>query len=232
MEFVHFRSQHGDRQTKKDSSRRPPQMVLRSSPPTESHHPDTRPQSTARTSPTPFTCGTVVLKKTTKNTASASGKARATMFFIAYTRDGVKDPAKASVAFIQWGCPGLPSVWLHLGVLGPKASPVFRRHAPPGRKKGGTPCKLVDNRIFPAGRNRSGVTTPWAPATAAGCGEKPEVSLCQRDLDERREFIRLYTSRNERWAAPKFSPANPTAPRAPPAFLSSAGKIQPLPERP
>ena len=42
------------------------------------------------------------------------------MFFIAYTLDGVNDAAKRPVTFSFNGGPGSSSVWLHLGVLGPR----------------------------------------------------------------------------------------------------------------
>nr|MBP8120246.1 hypothetical protein [Burkholderiales bacterium] len=67
------------------------------------------------------TCGTVVLKEDgEKDGNREADKARATLFFIAYTRDGVKDAAKRPLTFSFNGGPGSSSVWLHLGVLGPK----------------------------------------------------------------------------------------------------------------
>jgi carboxypeptidase C (cathepsin A) len=45
---------------------------------------------------------------------------RAEVFFVAYARDGVAEPADRPVTFSFNGGPGSSSVWLHLGLLGPK----------------------------------------------------------------------------------------------------------------
>ncbi|MCB0241479.1 MAG: peptidase S10, partial [Anaerolineae bacterium] len=71
------------------------------------------------------TCGTVVLKEEAVMKGDDEGKAegekpRATIFFIAYTRDDVADPANRPVTFSFNGGPGSSSVWLHKGMLGPK----------------------------------------------------------------------------------------------------------------
>src|SRR6185436_5696414 len=83
------------------------------------------------------TCGTVVLKEETEKEGKHEGeKARAKVFFIAYTLDDVADRRKRPVTFSFNGGPGSSSVWLHLGVLGPKRVALDnegRAPAPPGR---------------------------------------------------------------------------------------------------
>ncbi|HSP06040.1 MAG TPA: peptidase S10, partial [Acidobacteriota bacterium] len=59
------------------------------------------------------TAGNILLKE-------ENGKPKASIFFIAYTRDGVADPGTRPVTFSFNGGPGSSSVWLHLGLLGPK----------------------------------------------------------------------------------------------------------------
>src|SRR5258706_14246352 len=67
------------------------------------------------------TCGTVVLREETEKDGKHEGdKARAKVFFIAYTLDDVADKATRPVTFSFNGGPGSSSVWLHLGVLGPR----------------------------------------------------------------------------------------------------------------
>ena len=67
------------------------------------------------------TCGTIVLKEETEKEGKAEGhKPKAEIFFIAYTRDGIKNLKKRLVTFSFNGGPGSSSVWLHLGVLGPR----------------------------------------------------------------------------------------------------------------
>ena len=68
------------------------------------------------------TTGTMVLKEeTTDREKEAEGeKPRAQVFFVAYTRDGIRDASKRPLTFSFNGGPGSSSVWLHLGVLGPR----------------------------------------------------------------------------------------------------------------
>ena len=48
------------------------------------------------------------------------GKKKASFFSVAYTRDGVEDPALRPIIFCFNGGPGSSSVWLHLGAFGPR----------------------------------------------------------------------------------------------------------------
>ena len=67
------------------------------------------------------TTGTIVLKEETEKDGKAEGhKPKAEIFFIAYTRDGVENRKKRPITFSFNGGPGSSSVWLHLGVLGPR----------------------------------------------------------------------------------------------------------------
>ena len=147
-------------------------------------------------------CGTVVLKEDSEKDGNREAdKARATMFFIAYTKDGVKDPAKRPLTFSFNGGPGSSSVWLHLGVLGPKRVKLDAEgNAPP------PPYQLVDNEYSLLSETDLVFIDPIGTGYSRMLdGEKTkEFHTYQRDLDSVGEFIRLYTSRNERWASPKF----------------------------
>jgi len=57
------------------------------------------------------TAGTLLLKE-------EDGTPKASVFFMAYTRDGAADPGSRPITFSFNGGPGSSSVWLHLGVLG------------------------------------------------------------------------------------------------------------------
>ena len=148
------------------------------------------------------TCGTVVLKEDTEKDGNREAeKPRASIFFMAYTKDGVKDAAKRPLTFSFNGGPGSSSVWLHLGVLGPK-----RVKLDDEGNAGPPPYKLVDNEfsllnetdlvfIDPVGTGYSRMVD----------GESvKEFHNYQRDLESVGEFIRLYTSRHLRWSSPKF----------------------------
>ncbi len=78
------------------------------------------------------TAGTIVLKeeaekKGEEEGASEGEKPKASIFFIAYTRDDVPDPASRPLTFSFNGGPGSSSVWLHLGRAGAAAGAAGRR---------------------------------------------------------------------------------------------------------
>ena len=140
------------------------------------------------------TAGYTILK-------TEEGKERAKMFFIAYTKDGEKDPSKRPVTFAFNGGPGSSSVWLHMGALGPKRIVMtdMGDATPP-------PYQVVDNEyswleytdlvfIDPV---MTGYSRP------ADSTDKKEFTGYVEDIESMGEFIRLYTSRYERWASPKY----------------------------
>ena len=130
-----------------------------------------------------------------------AGKAKAELFFVAYTKDGVEDVSKRPVTFSFNGGPGSSSVWLHLGALGPKRVKMSPEGwAPP------PPYELVDNPhtwldttdlvfIDP-------VTTGYS--RAAEGEDAAQFHGVTPDVEWVGEFIRLYTTRYERWSSPKF----------------------------
>jgi len=67
-------------------------------------------------------------------------KARARIFFVSYTRDDVEDRSKRPITFCFNGGPGSSSVWLHLGMLGPRRVLLEEEGELPQ-----PPFRLVDN---------------------------------------------------------------------------------------
>lgn len=140
------------------------------------------------------TAGTMVLK-------TEEDQAKATVFYIAYTKDDVADRGQRPVCFTFNGGPGSSSVWLHLGAFGPRRVEMgdAGQLMPP-------PWKLVDNEsslldvtdmVF-IGPVTTGYSRP-AP------GEAPrQFHGLQEDTQWVGDFIRLWTTRNERWLSPKF----------------------------
>ena len=55
----------------------------------------------------------------TYNIKADDGTVKATMFYVAYTKDGVADPAKRPVSFVYNGGPGSASLFTHMG-MGPE----------------------------------------------------------------------------------------------------------------
>lgn len=155
-------------------------------------------------------CGTIVLRdenedKPTNNSKPERERACATLFFMAYLRDDVDgqpiDKTKRPLTFSFNGGPGSSSVWLHLGVLGPKRVKMDDiGHALP------PPYQLIDNEyslldmtdlvfIDPVG-------TGYSRAVA---GEKnKDFHGFGKDIESVGDFIRLFTTRQKRWTSPKF----------------------------
>ncbi len=68
------------------------------------------------------TTGTLVMREETadREKESEGEKPKAAFFFVAYTKDDVLDKTKRPLTFSYNGGPGSSSVWLHLGLLGPR----------------------------------------------------------------------------------------------------------------
>lgn len=140
------------------------------------------------------TAGTVFLRDN-------KGEPTASIFYIAYTRDGVKDLTKRPVTFSFNGGPGSASVWLHMGLLGPRRAVLEEDGSPVP-----PPYKTVDNEYSLLDETDlvfiDPVSTGFSRAT------KPEDAKdfhsVDSDIRSVAEFIRLYTTRNERWTSPKF----------------------------
>ena len=152
------------------------------------------------------TTGTLVLKEESEKKGEHEGesegeKPRAKVFFIAYTRREAGDSAKRPLTFSFNGGPGSASVWLHLGVLGPKRVDLGEiGELPP------PPYRLVENEFSLLDETDlvfiDPVTTGYSRAVA---GEKPKDFLAfKKDIESVGDFIRLYTTRYRRWLSPKF----------------------------
>lgn len=147
------------------------------------------------------TAGTILLKEEVKEEDGEVEKPKATIFFISYTKDDVDDVSERPLTFSFNGGPGSSSVWLHLGLLGPRR--VFLdeegRTPPPPYRLVDNECSLLDvsDLVF-----IDPVSTGYSRAVP---GEKPEqFHDFTKDIESVGEFIRLYTTRFKRWSSPKF----------------------------
>jgi carboxypeptidase C (cathepsin A) len=131
---------------------------------------------------------------------NAAGKAIASLFFVAYTRDG-EDARARPVAFLYNGGPGSATVWLHMGSFGPKhvqlAAEGFQP-APPFHLTDNANSLLDVSDLVFVDAIDTGYSRP-AP------GEDPKQFHGVRgDIRAFGEFIRTYLSRFDRWASPKY----------------------------
>ena len=128
-------------------------------------------------------------------------KPRANIFFTAYTKLGESDPAKRPLTFSFNGGPGSSSVWLHLGARGPKRIVMTDKgeSLPP-------PYKWVDNEFSWLDRTDLVFIDPVSTgySRAAKDVDAKQFHGFTGDIESVGEFIRLWTTRNQRWASPKF----------------------------
>lgn len=123
------------------------------------------------------------------------------MFFIAYTLDTQTPKSQRPLMFSFNGGPGAASVWMHLGMIGPKRVRMLDdgSYPPP-------PFQLVDNEhtfldftdlVF-----IDTIGTGYSRAVSQDIGKK--FWGVQGDIASVGEFIRLYLTRYQRWTSPLF----------------------------
>ena len=147
------------------------------------------------------TAGTIVLREEAQKDGVSEGhRPRARVFFVAYALDS-ETPTTRPLTYSFNGGPGSSSVWLHLGLLGPRR--VVMGDA--GALKG-PPWGLTDNEFTLLAQTDLVFIDPVSTGySRAEEGQKPgDFHGFGPDLDTVAEFIRLYTTRAGRWGSPKF----------------------------
>jgi carboxypeptidase C (cathepsin A) len=127
------------------------------------------------------------------------GTPKASMFYVAYTKDG-QDPAKRPVSFVYNGGPGSASLFTHMG-MGPRRVVLTADgHGMPA------PYEVVDNEdsfldatdlVF-VDAISTGFSRP-APGENAS-----QFHGIIEDANWFSDFIYQYITRNQRWASPKY----------------------------
>ena len=130
-----------------------------------------------------------------------NGKVKAEIFYIAYEKAGVDNPASRPITFAFNGGPGSSSVWLHMGALGPRRPEFGKDGEPPA-----PPSKLVNNEFSWLDLTDIVFIDPVSTGfSRAAEGEDPhQFHGLNEDIRAVGEFIRLYTTRQNRWLSPKF----------------------------
>ena len=140
------------------------------------------------------TAGTILLKL-------EDGTPKASVFYVAYTKDDVSDTTKRPITFAFNGGPGSASIWLHLGAFGPRRVEMGDAGSllPP-------PYKLVDNEYSLLDVTDIVFIDPVSTGfSRAVPGEAPkQFHGIQEDIESVGDFIRLYATRSKRWTSPKF----------------------------
>jgi len=128
------------------------------------------------------------------------GRIEAEMFYVAYTLDG-QEAAKRPLTFAFNGGPGSASIWLHMGALGPRKV-VLQPDGfmPPA------PYHVEDNASTLLDKS----DLVLIDAIGTGFSRAADAEMFKKfwgvkgDIEAFSEFIRLYITRNERWASPLF----------------------------
>ncbi len=136
------------------------------------------------------------------------GSPRANVFYVYYAvtdKDGKRlaatNPGGRPITFCFNGGPGSAAVWLHFGGLGPK-----RVDLPPDGLTPATVAKIVDNPNSILDASDLVFIDPVGTGISrAAKGEKPEQFFgVDEDIGAIGEFIRLFTTREQRWESPKY----------------------------
>lgn len=136
--------------------------------------------------------GTFVLR-------NSEGVEKATLFYVAYTKNQ-EDGSKRPITFCTNGGPGSSSVWLHMGLLGPKRIVLGDTQfiAPPYQLIDNSECLLDQTDLVFIDPVSTGFSR------AANGEAATQFHGVKEDVQWIAQFIRLYLTRNERWLAPKF----------------------------
>ena len=121
--------------------------------------------------------------------------------YTAYTVDGVKNLALRPVTFAFNGGPGSSSIWLHMGIMGPRRVVVNDGgYAPP------PPTQVVDNPYTPLDVTDVVMIDPVGTGYSKPLGDAKPADFhgVDEDIKSVAQFIKRYVSENGRWGSPKY----------------------------
>jgi carboxypeptidase C (cathepsin A) len=128
------------------------------------------------------------------------GEVDGRMFYVAYTKDGER-PEGRPLTFAYNGGPGSSTMWLHMGMLGPRRVVL--------EKEGGMPrppFRLADNQE--TWLDKTDLVMIDAMGTGYSRPEKPDLGKkfygMRGDIAAFGEFVRAYLAKNQRFSSPLF----------------------------
>lgn len=140
------------------------------------------------------TAGTILLR-------DKNDKPIGSMFYVAYTEDGVRDPADRPVTFLYNGGPGASSDWIQMGGLGPYRVNMRNGLATPPAPYSVTPSHeslLNDSDLVFIDAMGTGYSR------IVGKGKYKTFWGVDEDVKSFAQFIYRYLKQNDRWQSPKF----------------------------
>lgn len=121
--------------------------------------------------------------------------------YTAYVRQDAGEPSTRPVTFAYNGGPGSSSIWLHMGVLGPRRIVVADAEftLPP-------PYEVVDNEHSILEVSDLVMIDPVGTGYSRPIGEAKGKDFwgVDQDIDSVARFIKAWTRENGRWASPKI----------------------------
>lgn len=135
----------------------------------------------------------------TLDVKSDAGKNNAHIFFTAYFLKGAPSQNRP-LTFCFNGGPGSSSIWLHMGVLGPKRVVIhdLGENVPPGRYENNPYTLLADSDLVFVDPVSTGFSR------AADGVEAKQFYGVEEDIASVAEFVREFTTIYNRWGSPKF----------------------------
>ena len=131
-----------------------------------------------------------------------AGKTTAEIFVASFAAEA-KDNATRPVTFLFNGGPGAASAFLMLGAAGPKALVTNADGTVPR-----PPARLEDNPASWLAFTDLVFVDPVGTGFSRATGDKPDADRrfwgVDSDVDALSEVVRLWLTRNSRWASPKF----------------------------
>ena len=130
------------------------------------------------------------------------GEDTAAIFSVAYTKKDVADPRTRPVMFVFNGGPGSASLWLHMGVFGPKRVIV----PSDGKPAGAAPYKIEDNPLSVLDATDLVFIDPVGTgySRALGKTKNEEFWGLKEDAESIGSFIRIWITKNGRWNSAKY----------------------------
>lgn len=138
--------------------------------------------------------GTLILKDETGSLLAAIG-------YTAYTLDSKADMSKRPVTFSYNGGPGSSSIWLHMGIMGPRRV-VVNDPSP----NGPAPYTLEDNNYSLLDVSDIVMIDPVGTGFSRTLGKTKSTDFwgVDGDIKSVSMFIKNYVNENERWNSPKY----------------------------
>jgi carboxypeptidase C (cathepsin A) len=129
------------------------------------------------------------------------GEPHARFGYTAYTRDDTRNLARRPVMFAFNGGPGSSSMWLHIGILGPKRVVVTDEGFTPP-----PPSERVDNEFSVLDVTDIVMIDPVGTGFSKPLGDAKGEAFwgVNQDIESVGAFIKQYVTDNGRWASPKF----------------------------